>query len=722
MALRELSRKARNQGILYSLKTFSSLRCTEVAVPLSMFGNATNITPCVKFLLETPARIAFPDRCGGCVSTKGQAVRYFHATPELASSRRNDGSPGLKTIKKGKFAKRVKKPPVEARYVPPKQKQSLAEKTVEIFDGISLVELSKRSGQPVSILQEVLVNVGENISSEFDPLSIDVAELVVMEVGVNVKRLHSSEGSRILPRPPVVTVMGHVDHGKTSLLDALRQTSVAAKEAGGITQHLGAFVVSMSSGAAITFLDTPGHAAFSAMRARGAAVTDLVVLVVAADDGVMPQTLEAIEHAKSAGVPIVVAINKCDKPAADPERVKVQLASEGVLLEEMGGDVQVVEVSAVKKTGLDTLEEALLLQAEMMDLKARFDGPAQAYVVEARLDRGRGPLVTAIVKAGTVACGQHVVIGAEWGKIRVIRDMSGKALMQGEPAMPVELEGLRGLPMAGDDIVVVESEERARMLSTGRKKKRENDRVKKIGDVRIEAEDPDSSEEEVPVRVELPVVVKADVQGTVQAVTDALKTLNSPQVFVNIVHVGVGPISQSDVDFAQACGGCIVGFNVRTPPASVSQAASRANIKIKIHRVIYHLLEDMGNLIVEKAPGTFETQVAGEAQVLGIFQILGTKSKGGPVHIAGCKVIDGRVIKASTMRLLRSGEVVFEGPCASLKREKQDVDSVLKGTECGLVIQDCHDLQIGDVIQCLEKVNRKPKFISSESGAVRIEC
>ncbi|KAJ9681877.1 hypothetical protein PVL29_017986 [Vitis rotundifolia] len=514
--------------------------------------------------------------------------------------------------------------------------------------------------------------------------------------------------------------MGHVDHGKTSLLDALRQTSVAAREAGGITQHLGAFVVSMPSGASITFLDTPGHAAFSAMRARGAAVTDVVVLVVAADDGVMPQTLEAMSHAKAANVPIVVAINKCDKPAADPERVKVQLASEGLLLEEMGGDVQVVEVSAVNKTGLDNLEEALLLQADLMDLKARIDGPAQAYVVEARLDRGRGPLATAIVKAGTLVCGQHVVVGAEWGRIRAIRDMVGNLTDQAKPAMPVEIEGLRGLPMAGDDIIVVESEERARMLSAGRKKKYEKDRLRRIDEGRTEAPEPS---EDVPERVEMPIIVKADVQGTVQAVTDALKSLNSPQVFVNVVHVGVGPISQSDFDLAQACGACIVGFNVKNLPTSLSLAASRASIKVKIHRVIYHLLEDIGNLIVDKAPGTFETQVAGEAQVLNIFELKGrSKSKGDDVKIAGCRVMDGRVTKSSTMRLLRSGEVMFEGSCVSLKREKQDVDTVGKGNECGLVIGDWDDFQIGDVIQCLEQVNRKPKFISSESGAVRIEC
>lgn len=651
-------------------------------------------------------------------------LRRFHSSPELLGRRDND-TVGLQTPKKGKFKKRPEnaKPPVETPYVPPKLKKTAktsSDRTIEIFEGMTTLELAKRCGQSVATLQNILVNVGEKVGSEFDPLGIDIAELIAMEVGVNVKRLHSYEGSVVLPRAPVVTVMGHVDHGKTSLLDALRQTSVAAKEAGGITQHLGAFVVSMPSGASITFLDTPGHAAFSAMRARGAAVTDIVVLVVAADDGVMPQTIEAMSHARAADVPIVVAINKCDKPASDPERVKVQLASEGLPLEEMGGDVQVVEVSAVTKKGLDKLEEALLLQAELMDLKARVDGAAQAYVVEARLDRGRGPLATALVKAGTLVCGQHVAVGAEWGKIRAIRDTAGELTNQATPAMPVEIEGLKGLPMAGDDITVVDSEERARMLSAGRKKKLEKDRLNKMNEEKISA--PEPSEEEF-VRVELPIIVKADVQGTVQAVTDSLKTLNSPQVFVNVIHVGVGAICQSDLDLAQATGACIVGFNVRTPPTSVCMAAAQANIQIKVHKVIYHLLEDIGNFIVEKAPGTFETEVAGEAQVLNIFELKGrSKAKGADVKIAGCRVMDGQVIRSSTMRLLRSGEVVFEGCCVSLKRETQDVETVQKGNECGLVLRDCFDFQIGDVIQCLHQVNKKPKFISSESGAVRIEC
>lgn len=652
-------------------------------------------------------------------------IRYFHASPELLARKGIEVELGLKVSKKkpkGKYSKRERSPPVVAPYVPKLKRtnKSLQERTVEIFDGMTLVELARRTGEGIGVLQDILISVGESIDSEFHPLSIDIAELIAMEVGASVKRIHVSEGKEILPRPPVVTVMGHVDHGKTSLLDSLRQTSVAANEAGGITQHLGAFVVSMQSGASITFLDTPGHAAFSAMRARGAAVTDIVVLVVAADDGVMPQTLEAISHAKAANVPIVVAVNKCDKPAANSERVKLQLASEGLLLEDMGGDIQLVEVSALKKTGLDNLEEALLLQAEVMNLKARVDGPAQAYVVEARLHKGRGPLATAIVKAGTLVCGQHVVVGSEWGRIRAIRDVVGNLAERATPAMPVEIEGLKGLPMAGDDIIVVQSEERARMLSAGRKKKFERDRLLKISNGR--AEELEQSEE-VPQRAEMPIIVKADVQGTVQAVTDALRSLNSPQVFVNVVHVGVGPVCQSDVDLAQACGACIVGFNVKSPASSITMAATEAGIKILMHCVIYHLLEDIGNMIVEKAPGTFETQVAGEAEVLNIFEIKGkSKAKGGDVKIAGCRVIDGCVSKTATMRLLRSGEVVFEGPCASLKQEKHDVEKVGKGNECGLVLCNCDAFQIGDVIQCLEQVVRKPKFISSESGAVRIEC
>ncbi|CAM6110575.1 unnamed protein product [Calypogeia fissa] len=526
-------------------------------------------------------------------------------------------------------------------------------------------------------------------------------------------------------RPPVVTVMGHVDHGKTSLLDALRQTSLAAKEAGGITQHLGAFVVSMPSGASLTFLDTPGHAAFSSMRARGAAVTDIVVLVVAADDGVMPQTREAMSHALAAKVPIVVAINKCDKPEANPERVRQQLAAEGLELEDIGGEVQVVEISATKHTGLDKLEEALLLQAEMMDLVANLEEEVHAVVVEARIDRGEGPLATAIVKVGTLRPGQYVVVGNQWGRVRILRDMLGKQIPAAEPSTPVEIHGLKGLPEAGDEVLVVASEEQARTISSERTIQGEEGRLQRLikQHAIASAANAEESEEEKSEKREMVVLVKADVKGTAQAVSQALESLSSPQVAVNIVHTGVGPVSQSDVALAEACGACVVGFNVRAMAGAVDAAARRAKIKVCQHRIIYHLLEDIGNMIVSMASGTKETHVAGQAEILSVFEI---KGKGrecrGATKIAGCRVVDGKLTRSSKIRVLRSGDVLFEGPCASLRREKDDVETVGKGSECGMILKDWVDFQVGDVIQCMEDVRRMPKFVSSQSGAVRIEC
>ncbi|BBN00243.1 translation initiation factor IF-2 [Marchantia polymorpha subsp. ruderalis] len=525
-------------------------------------------------------------------------------------------------------------------------------------------------------------------------------------------------------RPPVVTVMGHVDHGKTSLLDALRETSLAAKEAGGITQHLGAFEVSMKSGASLTFLDTPGHAAFSEMRARGAAVTDIVVLVVAADDGVMPQTREAMKHALAAKVPIVVAINKCDKPEANPEKVRQQLAAEGLELEDIGGNVQVVEISATKKMGLDQLEEALLLQAEFMDLQASAEEDVHAVVVEARIDRGQGPLATAIVREGTLTPGQYIVVGAQWGRIRALRNMLGLQIPSAGPSIPVEIDGLKGVPEAGDEVVVVANEEQARKLSEERFLVMEAGRLERLSRHNSDS-DSDSleTEEEKSEKKEMVVLVKADVQGTAQAVSQALEGLSSAQVAVNIVHAGVGPVSQSDVALAEACGACVVGFNVRAMAGAVDAAAKRAKIKVCQHRIIYHLLEDIGKMIVGMAPGTKETRVAGQAEILSVFEIKGRgRECRGATKIAGCKVVEGKLTRDSRIRVMRSGEVLFEGPCASLRREKDDVETAIKGTECGIVLKDWIDFQVGDVIQCIEDVRRMPKFVSSQSGAVRIEC
>ncbi|KAJ7537975.1 hypothetical protein O6H91_11G030200 [Diphasiastrum complanatum] len=628
-------------------------------------------------------------------------------------------------------------PPVERPYVPsqPVVIRSSPQRVVEIYEGITLEILAQRVNQPLEAVEGMLASLGESGISASQPVGIDAAELVALEFGADVKRVRPvfndskvngqlrQDGSQVLPlRPPVITVMGHVDHGKTSLLDALRKTSVAAGEAGGITQHMGAFVVPMPSGASLTFLDTPGHAAFSAMRARGAAVTDVVVLVVAADDGVMPQTLEALAHAQAAKVPIVVAINKCDKPEANPSKVRQQLCAEGLELEEIGGDVQVVEISATKGTGLDKLEEALLLTAELMDLRARVDGDAHAVVVEARVDRGYGPLATVIVQSGTLVSSLFIVVGTQWGRIRSLRDTLGRQVGSAGPSTPVEIDGLRGVPLAGDEVLVVPTEERARKLSQMRQLKMEQERLQKLNR-KLSSLASDPTEEEKAEKVEMALVVKADVQGTAEAVSQAIESLNSPQVAVNIVHTGVGPVSQSDVDLAEACGACIVGFNVRSIGGAIDAAARRAKVVLRQHRVIYHLLEDIGSLIVDKAPGVKETRVAGQAEVLNVYELKGKGRAGvGATKIAGCRVFDGRIQRDLRVKVLRSGEVLFEGSLQSLRREKLDVEAVGKGTECGMIVQDWTEFHVGDIVQFIEDVKRMPKFISSESGAVRIEC
>ncbi|KAI5061112.1 hypothetical protein GOP47_0023617 [Adiantum capillus-veneris] len=636
------------------------------------------------------------------VSIQIDSARLLHATRELLVRPRPAGSgvtkPKLGVKKKDK--KELKPPPVDKPYVPPPMifaRNSSTGSGIQIHRGMTVRQLAAQLGKKEELVQGLLIGHGEVINKVMDIVKVDAAELVAYELDFNVKRLHfdtakgdavhlQSSEQKLVSRPAVITVMGHVDHGKTSLLDALRNSSVAATEAGGITQHIGAFVVRLKSGASLTFLDTPGHAAFSAMRARGTAVTDIVVLVVAADDGVMPQTREALAHAQAAHVPMVVAINKCDKADANPAKVREQLGAEGVELEEMGGDVQVVEISATKNMGLDKLEEALLLLADIMDLKADISGDIHAVVVEARLDRGRGPLATAVVRNGSLMLGLHVVVGTEWGRIRNLTDTQNQPVESAGPSMPVEIEGLKGLPQAGDDIIVVANEERARKLSEARKnrlelqklqkpvpkplvpkKSRKERRQAKEKEMEQDTSKDDEEENEAQEEdetVELALIVKADVQGTVQAVSQALETLTSPQVSVSIVHAAVGGVSLSDVDLAEACRASIVCFNTKSMPAAVEAAVRCANIDVRHYRVIYHLLEDIGQLIVSRAPGTEEDQVAGQAQVLSIFEDAGQMS-------------------------------------------------------CGVGMSY---LKVGDVIQCIESVRRKPRFVSSESGAVKIEC
>ncbi|KAG0592182.1 hypothetical protein KC19_1G231800 [Ceratodon purpureus] len=610
------------------------------------------------------------------------------------------------------------------------QQQEKEDVVVNIFSGMSVEELAARMRQPVEAVKTALMGIGE---PGFQAVSADAAELVALEYGMSVKKVpkHDADSGGELPRSPVVTVMGHVDHGKTTLLDALRQTSLAAREAGGITQHLGAFVVAMPSGASLTFLDTPGHAAFSSMRARGTAVTDIVVLVVAADDGVMPQTLEAMSLARDAGVPVVVALTKCDRVEANPARVRQQLAAQGVELEEIGGDVQVVEVSAVEKSGLEKLEDALLLQAELMELRASSDDELHAVVVEARLDRGRGPLATVVVRSGNLVPGAIVVIGAQWGRIRVLKDMLGRPVASAGPSTPVEIDGLRGLPEAGDYIQIVSSEERARKLSQARRIRLEEKRMWHLkrrvvaaeASAAVAAVGEDGTKELASEKLEMALIVKADVQGTAEAVSQALNLLSCTQVEVNIVHSAVGPVSQSDIDLAASCRALIVGFNVGLMGSAIEASARLAKVTVLKHRVIYHLLEDVGALIVAMAPGVKEDQIAGQADVLSVFELKGKGRIGkGATKIAGCRVVDGRLERAARIRVLRSGEVLFEGLMQSLKREQQDVDTVEKGVDCGMIVDEWVDFKVGDVIQCITDFRRMPKFISTHNGSARIEC
>ncbi|KAL0051199.1 hypothetical protein WJX82_003661 [Trebouxia sp. C0006] len=524
--------------------------------------------------------------------------------------------------------------------------------------------------QTTQELEKVLADVGDPPSSLEDRLPMDSAELAVMEFGrVAVISKEAQEvDADAEPRPAVVTVMGHVDHGKTSLLDALRKTSVAAGEAGGITQHIGAFEVKMpDSQQSLTFLDTPGHAAFSAMRARGAAITDLVVLVAAADDGVMPQTREAMAHCKAAGCPIVVALTKCDVPMAQPARVRQQLIAEGLELEEVGGSIQVVETAAPKGKGLLDLEEALMLQAEGLELKASPSRPAEAVVVEAKLDKGQGPVATAIVKKGSLEVGQFVVVGSQWGKVRSLRSAAGVNLKKATPGQPVEIAGLKGVPQAGDHLQVLPTEERAKRVSDARNERADKWRQEREKQVVMQqlqqqqeranaeaaaaadgnegaAERQPSSLHALPEERNLVVIIKADVQGSVEAVREAVLALADSEVGVKVVSEGVGPVTTTDVDTARA-------------------------VQVVQHRVIYRMLEEVNVMMAERAPMVEEEKIVGQANVLQVFDV---KSKQAAA-VAGCRVSEGSVQSGLQWRVMRGGKSVHQGACNSIKRHKLQV-------------------------------------------------
>ena len=581
---------------------------------------------------------------------------------------------------------------------------------VIIPETITIQELANRMAERSVDVIKLLMKQG-NMAQINDVIDADTAQLLAEELGHTVKRVAESdveEGlfdvaddpSSLVSRPPVVTVMGHVDHGKTSLLDAIRSTDVVAGEAGGITQHIGAYQVTAPSGNKITFIDTPGHAAFSAMRARGAKVTDIVVLVVAADDGVMPQTVEAINHAKAAKVPMIVAINKIDRPDAKPERVRTELLQHEIQVESLGGQVLDVEVSATKKLNIDRLLETISLQSEILDLKANPNRAAEGTVIEAKLDRGRGPVATVLVQRGTLRGGDLVVAGAEWGRVRALVSDTGMPVEAAGPSTPVEVLGFNGTPEASDRLAVVQSEARAREVTAYRARQRRDKMAARATGMRGSLEQM-MSQLKSAGRKDLALIIKADVQGSLEAVIGAIEKLATDEVGARVIHSGVGGITESDVTLAEASGVPILGFNVRAHKEA-REAAERAGIELRYYNVIYDLVDDVKKAMSGLLAPTVRETMLGNATILEIFKV----SKVG--NVAGCRVTDGVVERGANVRLIRDSVVVHEGKLSQLKRFKDDVREVIAGQECGMAFESYQDMKAGDVIECyrVETVQR----------------
>jgi translation initiation factor IF-2 len=589
------------------------------------------------------------------------------------------------------------------------QKEKIAREVV-LPETITIQELANRMSERGVDVIRLLMKQGAMYKIT-DVIDADTAQLVAEELGHTVKRVAESDVEEGLfdtpdasvdlePRPPVVTIMGHVDHGKTSLLDAIRHANVVSGEAGGITQHIGAYQVTAPSGAPITFIDTPGHAAFTAMRARGAKVTDIVVLVVAADDGVMPQTVEAIHHAKAAEVPLIVAINKIDKPDAKPERVRTELLQHEVQVESLGGETLEVEVSAKQKLNLDKLLDAITLQAEVLDLKANSSRAAEGSVIEARLDKGRGPVATVLVQRGTLHVGDIVVAGSQWGRVRSLLDDKGAVRQSAGPSFPVEILGFSGTPEAGDRVAVVETEARAREITEYRERQKREKLAARGGAVRSSLSDM-MSQLKTAGRKEFPLVVKGDVQGSVEAIVAALEKLGTDEVGARVVHAGVGGISESDIALAEASNAAVIGFNVRAHKEA-REASERAGIEIRYYNIIYNLVDDVKAAMSGLLAPTLRETMLGNAQILEVFDI----SKVGKV--AGCRVTDGTVERGAHVRLIRDNVVVHEGKLSTLKRFKDEVKEVLAGQECGMAFENYQDMRVGDIIECyrVEEIKR----------------
>ncbi|WP_260483513.1 translation initiation factor IF-2 [Sphingomicrobium flavum] len=586
------------------------------------------------------------------------------------------------------------------------------EKTVRdvvVPDSITVADLAKRMGEKAADLVKSLFNMGMMVTVNQN-IDQDTAELLVTEFGHKIQRVSESDvdidtsedvdaEDTLQSRPPVVTIMGHVDHGKTSLLDAIRGADVAAHEAGGITQHIGAYQVTPKGGSPVTFLDTPGHEAFSEMRARGANVTDLVILVVAADDGLKPQTIEAINHTKAAKVPMIVAINKIDKDGANAQKVREELLQHEIIVEAMSGDVQDVEVSAKQKTNIDKLLEAITLQAELLELKANPDRNADATVVEAKLDKGRGPVATVLVQRGTLRVGDTFVAGPAAGKVRALIDSHGKRVDEAGPSFPVEVLGLSSLPSAGDPFTVVENDQRAREVADYRQRKLDEKRTT-AAPMSLDAMFAKKGSE----TMQFPMIVKADVQGTSEAIVNALNKISTEEIEVRVLHSGVGAITESDVTLAASTGAPIIGFNVR-PNAKAREFAKRDQVEFRYYDVIYHLTDWVKEAMAGELGPEIVEHVRGRAEVKQVFKS-GKKDKA-----AGLLVLDGVIQKGFHARLTRDDVIVSKTTIASLRRFKDDVKEVEAGTECGVVLEDTNDIAAGDILEVFE-VEEKARVIA----------
>ncbi|PJE36061.1 translation initiation factor IF-2, partial [Pseudooceanicola lipolyticus] len=575
---------------------------------------------------------------------------------------------------------------------------------VQVPEAIMVSELANRMAERVADVVKALMQNGMMVTQN-QSIDADTAELIIEEFGHKIVRVSDSDVEQVIQteedkpedlvsRPPVITIMGHVDHGKTSLLDAIRNAKVVSGEAGGITQHIGAYQVTTDGGQVLTFLDTPGHAAFTSMRSRGAQVTDIVVLVVAADDAVMPQTVEAINHAKAAGVPMIVAINKVDKPDANPQKVRTDLLQHEVIVEEMSGEVQDVEVSAHTGQGLDDLLEAIALQAELLELKANPERSAQGAVIEAQLDVGRGPVATVLVQNGTLRQGDIFVVGEQWGKVRAMENDKGERVKEAGPSVPVEVLGLNGTPEAGDVLNVVETEAQAREIAEYRESAAKEKRAAAGAATTLEQLMAKAKEDENVA--ELPILVKADVQGSAEAIVQAMEKIGNEEVRVRVLHSGVGAITETDVGLAEASGAPIMGFNVRAN-ASARNTANQKGVEIRYYSVIYDLVDDVKKAASGLLSAEIRENFIGYAEIKEVFKVSGVGK------VAGCLVTEGVARRSAGVRLLRDNVVIHEGTLKTLKRFKDEVSEVQSGQECGMAFENYDDIRPKDVIEIFER-------------------